>query len=48
MKGYADHGDNPALKALAAKATPVIQKHLDEVKRIGGDKLKDAAPGGNG
>ncbi len=40
MKRYADAGDNAALKALAAKATPVIQKHLDEVKRIGGDKLK--------
>ena len=48
MKGYADHGDNPALKALAAKTAPVIQKHLDEVKRIGGDKLQAAAPGGNG
>ena len=40
MKRYADAGDNAALKALAAKAAPVIQKHLNEVKRIGGDKLK--------
>ncbi len=40
MKRYADAGDNAGLKALAAKAAPIIQKHLDEVKRIGGDKLK--------
>lgn len=37
--GYADHGDNPTLKAVAAKAKPVVQKHIDELKRIGGDKL---------
>ena len=45
-KGYADHGDNAALKAAAAQIVPVVEHHLDEVKRIGGDKLKDAAPGG--
>ena len=43
--GYADHGDNPTLKAAAAKIVPVVQHHLDEVKRIGGDKLSQALPG---
>ena len=42
MKRYADGGDNAALKTLAAKAAPTIQHHLDEVKRVGGDKLKGA------
>ena len=40
--GYADHGDNPALKAVAAKIKPVVEHHIAEIKRIGGDKLKDA------
>jgi putative membrane protein len=40
--GYADHGDNATLKAVAAKAKPVIEKHLAELKRIGGDKLDKA------
>lgn len=42
MDRYASGGDNGALKAAAAKTSPIIQKHLDEVKRIGGDKLKRA------
>jgi putative membrane protein len=45
-KGYASRGDNAALKEAAAKITPVVEKHLAEVRRIGGDKLKDAVPGG--
>jgi hypothetical protein len=40
--GYADHGDNAALKAVAAKVKPVVQHHIAEIRRIGGDKLKDA------
>jgi putative membrane protein len=43
--GYADHGDNPVLKAAAAKTKPVVQAHIDELKKIGGDALKAAAPG---
>jgi putative membrane protein len=39
-KGYADHGDNEALKAAAAKTAPKVQMHLDHLKEIGGDKLK--------
>jgi len=34
MRGYADNGDNAELKALAQKATPKIQAHLDRVKQI--------------
>lgn len=48
LKNYRDHGDNDTLKAAAGKAEPMVAHHLDEVKRIGGDKLKDAAPGNNG
>ena len=40
LKGYRDHGDNDALKAAAGKTVPTVEHHLDEVKRIGGDKLK--------
>jgi len=43
--GYADHGDNAALKAAAAKTKPIVQSHIDELKKIGGDALKDALPG---
>ncbi|MEI9964922.1 MAG: DUF4142 domain-containing protein [Caulobacteraceae bacterium] len=39
-KTYADKGDNDALKAVAAEIAPVVQHHIDEIKRIGGDKLK--------
>lgn len=47
LKNYRDHGDNDTLKAAAGKAEPMVAHHLDEVKRIGGDKLKDAMPGGS-
>jgi predicted outer membrane protein len=40
--GYADHGDNAALKAVAAQVKPLVEHHISEIKRIGGDKLKDA------
>ena len=33
-QGYATHGDNPGLKAVAASTLPVIQQLLDEVRRI--------------
>lgn len=32
MKGYADHGSDAGLKAVAAKAAPVLQKHLAAAK----------------
>ena len=41
--GYADHGDNATLKAVAAKIKPVVEHHIAEIKRIGGDKLKGGA-----
>ena len=36
FKGFADHGDNDALKAFAVKTAPTIQAHLDMAKRIDG------------
>lgn len=45
-KSYGTVGDKPALKAAANAIVPVVQHHLSEVTRIGGDLLKDAAPGG--
>jgi putative membrane protein len=33
-QGYADQGDNPGLRAVAAAAVPIIQHHLDEIRRI--------------
>lgn len=47
-KTYAARGDNATLKAAAEKAQPIVQSHIDELRRIGGDALKDAAPGGEG
>jgi putative membrane protein len=44
MSNYADHGDNDVLKAAAAKTKPVVQSHLDRLKTIGGDALKEAFP----
>jgi putative membrane protein len=43
--GYADHGDNPVLKAAAAKTKPIVQSHIDQLKKIGGNALSDTAPG---
>jgi putative membrane protein len=34
MQGYADNGDDAGLKAAAAKATPKIQAHLDQVRKL--------------
>ena len=34
QQGYAAQGDNPALKAAAASAVPVIQGHLAQVQQI--------------
>lgn len=45
-KSYGTIGDKPALKAAANAIVPVVQHHLGEVTRIGGDLLKDVAPGG--
>lgn len=45
MSGYSDHGDNPALKAAAAKTKTVVQSHIDHLKMVGGDALKADLPG---
>ena len=34
--GYAQSGDNAALRGVAAKAVPIIQQHRAEIQRIGG------------
>lgn len=34
LKSYAAGGDQPSLKTFATTATPVIQRHLDEVKAM--------------
>lgn len=34
MKGYADRGDMPALKAVATKAVPIITAHLNMAKSL--------------
>ena len=47
-KTYASRGDNAALKAVAEKAQPIVQQHIDELKRIGGDAVKDVLPGDAG
>lgn len=47
-KTYAARGDNATLKAAAEKAQPVVQSHIDELRRIGGDAVKDALPGDAG
>ena len=33
-KRYADSGDNPAVKAFAAKTAPIVQAHLDRAKKL--------------
>jgi putative membrane protein len=35
-KGYADGGDNAALKAFAAETAPKVQMHLEEAQRLQG------------
>ena len=34
MKGFADHGDNADLKAMAGKTAPTVQMHLDKAKAL--------------
>lgn len=33
-QGYAAQGDNPGLRAAAATAVPVVERHLAEIRRI--------------
>jgi putative membrane protein len=47
MSGYADHGDNPALQAAAAKTKTVVQQHIDHLKTVGGDAIAADLPGGS-
>lgn len=42
VTGYAENGDNAALKALAQKAAPKIQAHHDKVKQL--QQKAEAAP----
>lgn len=46
MKGYAEHGDDPGLKAAAAKTAPKVQAHLDKAKAIQA-KLSGGGASGN-
>lgn len=39
MKGYAKDGDTPAIKTLAGKTAPVVQKHLNMAKKLS-DEMK--------
>jgi putative membrane protein len=41
-KGYSTAGDNADLKAAAGTVVPKVQMHIDHIREIGGDKLKDA------
>lgn len=34
MRGYAENGTNPALKAFAAETAPKVQMHLDKAKSL--------------
>lgn len=34
LQGYADGGDNEALKAFAQKTAPVVQKHLEAARKL--------------
>ena len=45
LKGYADSGDDPGLKAAAAKTVPKVEAHLDKAKAI--QAKLSAAPAGN-
>ena len=45
--GYADRGDNAVLKAAAAKTKPVVESHIAELKKIGGDAVAAMLPGGD-
>ncbi|HYZ48268.1 MAG TPA: DUF4142 domain-containing protein, partial [Sphingomonas sp.] len=33
-QGYAAQGPNPGLRSVAEGAVPIIQRHLDEIRRI--------------
>jgi len=35
MEGYAESGDNEALKAHAQKTAPIIERHAEHVKELG-------------
>jgi putative membrane protein len=45
LTGYNQHGSDADLKALAAKATPIVQRHLDRAQEL---QSKLAAGGGAG
>lgn len=46
-RGFAENGDNPALKAFAAKTAPIVQQHLDKAKQLdesGSDEAASSPP----
>ncbi|MDB5446392.1 MAG: hypothetical protein JWQ97_1709 [Phenylobacterium sp.] len=45
LNGYAQNGDDPGLKAAAAKTVPKVQAHLDKAKAI--QAKLSGAPAGN-
>lgn len=45
-RGYAESGDNPQLKQLAAKMAPIVQQHLDMVKKLDNQGADDTAKAG--
>jgi putative membrane protein len=44
MDSYATHGENPALKTLAAETKPKIQMHMEMVSKLDHGGADDAAP----
>lgn len=45
MKGYGGNGDNPALKAFAAKTAGPVQMHLDMAKKLDAEPHNAGTPG---
>lgn len=48
MTGFADRGDNDALKAAARTTAPVVQRHLDALHRIQSAMSGGSAASGSG
>jgi putative membrane protein len=46
-RSYAENGDNPQLKAFAAKTAPIVQQHIDMAKKLdesGADEPASSPP----
>lgn len=46
MKGFGEHGDNPALKAFAAKTAGPVAMHLEMAKKLDAEPHNAGTPGG--